>query len=103
MFDRLQAATRRDNTRARKGAYMPKDSHIVPAPLSEPLTEEELFDLKCIRIRNMALASEGCGASNCDLATCLIARHARVTLKAIAALVPLPLSAPPSGRVRTHA
>lgn len=64
------------------------------------LTADELFDLKCIRIRNEALAVQGCGDPACAPERCAIARHARVTLKAIAALVPEPRE---SGRVRTHA
>jgi hypothetical protein len=55
------------------------------APIS--LTDEERFDLKCIRVRaEQILALGGCGDAHCAPAKCLFARHARVTLKAIAAL-----------------
>lgn len=55
---------------------------VDPAALSD----EEAFDLKCIRYRNAELARLGCGDPGCALETCAIARHARLTLRALAAL-----------------
>jgi hypothetical protein len=59
---------------------------LAPASIPSDLTDAEQFDLKCIRIRNECLAVNGCGAKDCPVETCAVARHARVLLKAIAAL-----------------
>ena len=67
----------------------------APAPLA--LTDEEAFDLKCIRYRNDALAAQGCGEPHCSLETCAVARHARLVLRALEALSPRPAHA------RSHA
>jgi hypothetical protein len=57
------------------------------APTSAHLTDEEAFDLKCIRFRNVALATHGCGAKDCPVETCAVARHARLIVRALDALV----------------
>lgn len=64
----------------------------MPKP-DAPLTPDEQFDLKCIRFRNVALATHGCGASGCRVETCAVARHARLIVRGLDALTVL---------VRTH-
>lgn len=50
------------------------------------LSADDLFDLKCIRFRNAVLASQGCGDPACAPTTCLVARHARLIVRALDAL-----------------
>lgn len=83
---------------------MPAPS-VPPAPVAHTLTDEETFDLKCIRYRNTELARMGCGDPKCSLDTCAVARHARLTLRALAALDGRDYSPPEarkSARVRKH-
>lgn len=78
---------------------MPRSrSRPVPASPSD-LTDEEAFDLKCIRYRNAELARLGCGDPKCAVATCAVARHARLILRALDAL-PSPAAPRPSDCVR---
>lgn len=56
------------------------------APPVSALTEQEAFDLKCIRMQHEHLAEYGCGAKDCPVETCAYARQSRLYLKAIAAL-----------------
>lgn len=58
----------------------------VLAHVSAALTDEEAFDLKCIRYRNTELARIGCGDPKCAIETCAVARHARLILRGLASL-----------------
>lgn len=62
----------------------------MPKPDAPALTPDDLFDLKCIRFRNVALAEIGCGAKNCPTETCAVARHARLIVRALDALTAAP-------------
>lgn len=72
----------------------------VSAPAPSSFTDEERFDLKCLRYRNAELARLGCGSEHCPVETCAVARHARLLLRALDAIEAAPLSSPES--VRTH-
>lgn len=72
----------------------------VSAPAPSSFTDEERFDLKCLRYRHAELARLGCGVARCPVETCAVARHARLLLRALDALEAAPQAAPES--VRTH-
>lgn len=89
---------------------MTRKSRLSPSPSSPSarvasraavtLTDEEAFDLRCLRYRHAGLAQVGCGDPKCPVETCSVARHARLVLRALDALVAssAPDGAPASAR-----
>lgn len=77
--------------------HVPRPRASASESTTSALTEQEAFDLKCIRFRNVELARIGCGDPECALDTCAVARHARLIVRALDALETLD-PASPSGR-----
>lgn len=58
-----------------------------PAPRAVSVdTDQEQFDLKCVRYLHTERARVGCGDPKCALETCAVARHSRLIVRALDAL-----------------